>query len=106
MKYHMVKISTQFYTGFACIMEIRLKWVSFAVLEIVSFPGFFSRLTRKSNVYSYHLQVLLRVDESEQHAYLLFGLVTAFLMMVLIAACCAIVIMTITLMKVGKNKLE
>ena len=51
-------------------------------------------------------QVLLRVDESEQHAYLLFGLVTAFLMMVLIAACCAIVIMTITLMKVGKNKLE
>jgi len=51
-------------------------------------------------------EVLLRVDESEQHAYLLFGLVTAFLMMVLIAACCAIVIMTITLMKIGKNKLE
>jgi len=50
-------------------------------------------------------EVLLRVDESEHHAYLLFGLVTAFFMLVLIAACCAIVLMTITLMKVGKNKL-
>jgi len=50
-------------------------------------------------------EVLLRVDESEHHADLLFGLVTAFLILVLIAACCAIAIMAVTLVKVGKNKL-
>jgi len=50
-------------------------------------------------------EVLLRVDESERHAGLLFGLVTAFLILVLIAAGCAVAIMAVTFVKVGKNKL-
>jgi len=50
-------------------------------------------------------EVLLRVDESERHARLLFGLVTAFLVLVVIAVCCAIAVMTVTYVKVGKNKL-
>lgn len=50
-------------------------------------------------------EVLLRVDESERHASLLFGLVTAFVILVFIAACCAVAIMAVTLVKVGKNKL-
>lgn len=50
-------------------------------------------------------EVLLRVEDSERHAGLLFGLMTAFLCLVIIAAGCAVIIMLTTLFKVGKNKL-
>lgn len=69
------------------------------------YPQCVSSLRDHGHIDPVWCEVILRVEEAENQANLLFGLVTAFLVIVIIGAVCAVIVMAVTLAKVGKNKL-